>query len=251
MVNVIAGVGLFALLYLLIGAIVAIHDAVKANKRRSEMVIKTVTTADIGNPALSQAGAKLQPQDMASAWAYMNGSYVYPITLGKMPTDVPTAVPTIDQPRKKLLDSITPVDEVVQGYRGYTLVWGKGGLCLRGTRVEWPTATYVATCGSGDTELAAYHLGGKECQCGLYVFSNQPEVPEEFPIWAHCVAYGWVVPYERGWRAEKVRIDSLYYTPPANQIGVRQIAELLELRYEVPVRVWSTEDMTWRTLATR
>lgn len=132
-------------------------------------------------------------------------------------------------------------DEIIQGYRSYSIEWEDGRPWLQGTMMRWKSRRLSATCqtssGRGSADLCQTHLATLDdgCSCGIYAH----KIPQAFrpgPVSATCVLYGVIWPHTAGYRASEARIESLRYhamTSVPDSLE-QELCDLLALHYEVP-----------------
>ncbi len=101
---------------------------------------------------------------------------------------------------------------------------------------HWETTTLEATC-SGDRERCLEHLKLDECNCGIYLVQQKPDVEQwqhstSEEVLAQCIGYGVILECERGARVSKARIIGM--TLPSSKAGH---ADALRQRYNCPVEI--------------
>lgn len=133
---------------------------------------------------------------------------------------------------------------VVAGWRTYRIC-DRAGLLMGDTGFYWKSDKLENTgCGAYSTNgLTADAEHMDECMsCGIYVQwlprrNNSSQHGRMYDVYAQCVAYGNVVMYTDGCRAEKVRLEKLYVVSKAASRNEQQM-ELLRRVYQVPVVGW-------------
>lgn len=149
-------------------------------------------------------------------------------------------------------------DVVIQGWRKFSVVPYYGdtspNVMLQGAWGHaWKTRCLTATCLG---EKAEKHLAHGECTCGVYSTRTRDALWEKpWHVVALVVNYGWVVPAERGFRAQHCRIEKLFVPrlmPGYDNDAMERLVAALAERYEVPVEretandrivtEWTTQD---------
>lgn len=151
------------------------------------------------------------------------------------------------------IDNLPLRQDVILGYRKYSIHWIDGHIALRGSFGGiWTERKMRASCGSlkGGLEEAARlcetHLAILDCQCGIYAYA-EPQGLRTGEVSARVVGYGIVWPHTQGWRASEARIEELNYHPQSRSPYEKEIVKALEEQFGVPVRtpqptLWDRED---------
>lgn len=169
----------------------------------------------------------------------------------------------------KRFASVTPKDEVVLGWRGYSFGWNREGdpadLLQGMAGAVWTGRTHKASCWAAggvslqltkaDEDRCEMHLAEGRCTCGIYGLKEEHSSQLEFSqVRALCAFWGWIVPAEFGFRAQYARIEKLFFEcrcgvqPCSCQVRPRRIAEYYEVPFEVtpsklkrmvvPIQMW-------------
>ncbi len=108
---------------------------------------------------------------------------------------------------------VTDVTDVVYGWRRYNLSWSKGKWCLFGSWAKWESREKTASCSVQGMHGDFQSVEHGRCQCGIYSLKDRDDlrrVPFRANVDALVVMWGTVREYQRGYRAEHVRIERLY-----------------------------------------
>lgn len=203
---------------------------------------------------------------------------IYKFFLKKEPTKKFEYSPSIEP--ENVQTFVEDDGKLLTGIRWYSLVSNCDDLFLRGSfSYVWPSNQMTAICDSTSyhrEKMAEEHLAAGLCRCGIYAKSifRREYVNNYNNVFAVCVGWGNVIIGEDGWRAQHVKIDSLYINFACRICGLsgseniwvrtvqnysfsvcenhikdildssvpilhleRVIAKSLERRYEVPVKI--------------
>ena len=103
----------------------------------------------------------------------------------------------------------------------------------------WNEREMIAAC-EGKSKNVVAHLEGGKCGCGIYAMKKMQHVSgfpsSETLVYGVVSLHGAVLEGERGYRAERARIERLYW-PTTCALGSIESAVMatLEKRYECPV----------------
>lgn len=175
-----------------------------------------------------------------------------------------------EPPEPVAREDIELVTEDLTGWRVYYLDYDlPDGACLYGSRgTPWRTPELVAACtptqwkgsliGAIDgqqeqQEQAVRHLSVGGCHCGIYSYKSPQQITNHSirNVIARCSNFGIVVEHEKGYRAERVRIDSLYLMRPSKASEsllwwLYAMRDYLARRYDVHAGILTETE--WKSL---
>lgn len=127
------------------------------------------------------------------------------------------------------IDESEPESELLYGWRGMSLTKSENRPMLKGVIHVWPEREMVAVCDPRvqpleiqevDPEgMARLHLSNDNCRCGIYALKKINIDMLAYPVLALCVLDGVLVEATKGYRAERVRIEQLWWNPAAAARG--------------------------------
>lgn len=129
------------------------------------------------------------------------------------------------------IDEADPESELLYGWRGMSLKERKNRPMLKGVVTTWPEREMIATCDPKARGLEAQkqehdpertarlHLGNDACRCGIYALKKIDLDMLDHPLLALCVLDGVLVEGTTGYRAERVRLEQLWWNPAAQTRG--------------------------------